>query len=201
MIKDASEYRSLALENLKDKWTDAVVLTLVYGIVSCATSVGYVLALLLLPMSVGFENAFLSNARGNTDFSLPRLFDYFKDYARVLLTQLLVALYTLLWALLLIVPGIIKSFSYSMVPFILRDYPELKYDAAITLSSNMMRGHKFDLFYLYLTFIGWSLLCILTCGIGFFWLCPYVNQAKALFYEDVRNEYENALGSGYQAVD
>lgn len=190
MIKDASEYRSLALESLKDKWTDAVVLTLVYVVVSCATSIGYALTLLLLPMGVGFANTFLSNARGNTDFSLPRLFDYFKDYARVLLTELLVVLYTLLWSMLLIIPGIIKSFSYAMVPFVLRDDPGIKYDAAITLSSNMMRGHKFDLFYLYLTFIGWFLLSILTCGFGFLWLYPYVNQAKAFFYEDVKADYE-----------
>ena len=100
-------------------------------------------------------------------------------------------LFTFLWALLLIVPGIIKSFSYAMTPFILIDNPELTANEAIDRSRAMMRGHKFDLFWLLLSFIGWFILCMLTLGIGFFWLIPYTYTSVAGFYKDVKAEYES----------
>ena len=78
-----------------------------------------------------------------------------------------------------------------MTSYVMRDCPELKFNGAIERSMAMMRGHKFDLFYLHLTFIGWFLLSILTLGIGFFWLGPYVQSAQAHFYEDVKTEYED----------
>jgi uncharacterized membrane protein len=99
-----------------------------------------------------------------------------------------------LWTCLFILPGIVKAFSYAMTPFILEDRPELSANEAIDLSRAMMKGHKFDLFYLYLGFIGWALLCLLTLGIGFLWLAPYMQSAEAAFYEEVKAEYaERAL--------
>lgn len=77
-----------------------------------------------------------------------------------------------------------------MTVYVLKDEPELKYNAAIEKSMAMMRGHKFDLFYLQLTFIGWALLCILTLGIGFLWLGPYMASSSAHFYQEVKAEYE-----------
>ena len=111
-------------------------------------------------------------------------------------SMILTGIYTFLWTLLLIVPGIIKSFSYAMTAFVLRDNPELKFNGAIEKSMKMMDGHKFDLFYLYLTFIGWGLLCILTLGIGLLWFVPYMQSASAHFYEDVKAEYEAAQAQG-----
>lgn len=90
-------------------------------------------------------------------------------------------------------PGIIKAFSYAMTPFILRDHPDLRYNGAIELSMAMMRGHKADLFWLYLSFIGWFLLCILTLGIGYFWLEPYMTSSMANFYEEVKAEFEGRV--------
>jgi uncharacterized membrane protein len=98
--------------------------------------------------------------------------------------------YTLLWTLLFIIPGIIKSLSYAMTPFVLRDNPEMKNNEAIELSMKMMDGHKGDLFWLYLTFIGWGILCIFTFGIGYFWFAPYVQASTAQFYEEVKADYE-----------
>ena len=77
-----------------------------------------------------------------------------------------------------------------MTPFILRDNPEMKNNEAIELSMKMMNGHKVDLFWLYLTFIGWGILCVLTLGIGYFWLAPYVQASMVQFYEEVKAEYE-----------
>ncbi len=147
--------------------------------------------MLLLPLGWGYTIIFLNHYRGEaTDFG--NIFDGYKDFTRILLTMLLQGIYVMLWMLLLIIPGIIKSFSYALIPYILRDYPELQYNSAIELSMKMMEGHKMRLFLLYLSFIGWAILAVLTCGIGFLWLYPYMMTSAAAFYEDVKADYEKA---------
>jgi len=143
---------------------------------------------LLLPLQVGFVNAFRkllvkldTNIVGNT-------FD-FSNYWRKIGGMIWMGLLTFFWSLLFIIPGIVKAFSYAMTPFILDEYPELTPVEAIHRSRMMMKGHKFDLFWLYLSFIGWAILCIPTCGIGFLWLAPYMQTAEAAFYEEVKAEY------------
>ena len=76
-----------------------------------------------------------------------------------------------------------------MTPFILKDYPELSANQAINLSMKMMEGRKFDLFYLYLSFIGWGILALFTLGIGYLWLMPYMYTSTAAFYQNVKEEY------------
>ena len=144
---------------------------------------------LLLPLEVGFINAFRkllvkldTNIIGNT-------FD-FSNYWRKIGGMIWMSLLTFFWSLLFIIPGIVKAFSYSMTPFILDEYPELTPVEAIHRSRMMMKGHKFDLFWLYLSFIGWAILSVITCGIGFLWLAPYIQTAEAAFYEEVKAEYE-----------
>lgn len=117
-----------------------------------------------------------------------KLFDGFKDFGRVWGTLILVAIYTILWTCLLIIPGIVKSYSYALTPFILKDEPELKYNAAIEKSMRMMDGYKMKLFLLDLSFIGWMILSVLTLGIGLLFLQPYMNTARAAFYEDLKAE-------------
>lgn len=203
MIKSASEIRSAARATLSGHWTEAAMLTFVYCIVAWAFSalvggleyvqqgLGTVASLLLLPLGWGYAVTFLSNARGEEDpFNVSRMFDGYKDFGRIFTTILLTQIYILFWTLLLIIPGIIKSLSYAMTPFVLRDNPEMKNNAAIELSMKLMDGHKGELFWLYLTFIGWGILCILTLGIGYFWLAPYMQASMAQFYEEVKAEYE-----------
>ena len=103
------------------------------------------------------------------------------------------------WVIVLIpalISAFVKSLSYSMTPFILYDNTEMG-TKAIDLSMKMMKGHKMELFILYLTFIGWGILCIFTLGIGYFWLVPYINASLAGFYEEVKADYEqSACDSG-----
>ena len=94
--------------------------------------------------------------------------------------------FTILWSLLLVIPGIIKSYSYAMTSFILKDEPEMKNNAAIEKSMAMMEGNKMKLFMLDLSFIGWAILCIFTLGIGLLFLQPYVAISRAAFYEDLK---------------
>ena len=87
-------------------------------------------------------------------------------------------------------PGIVKSLAYAQTPYILLDNPKLSTVEAIHLSREMMFGYKGKLFLLLLSFIGWGILCIFTCGVGFLWLAPYMQSSMAAFYEDVRADYE-----------
>ncbi|MFX3617069.1 MAG: DUF975 family protein [Sporolactobacillus sp.] len=88
-----------------------------------------------------------------------------------------------LWFLLLVIPGIIKSLSYAMTYFVLKDHPDYSASEAITESRQLMKGYKGDLFLLLLSFIGWGLLSLLTLGIGLLWLVPYVGVTLAEFYQ------------------
>ena len=149
---------------------------------------------LLYPLSLGYSVAhkeLLQNGDAAITRNTVRL--AFSDYVRNAVSILLVYLYTLLWTLLFIVPGIIKGLAYSLTPFIVKDNPQLLPNEAINLSMKMMKGHKFDLFYLYLSFIGWIFLAILTLGIGLLWVIPYMQTSMAAFYLDVKNDYNNNI--------
>ena len=102
----------------------------------------------------------------------------------------MVNIFTALWTILFIIPGIIKGYSYAMTPYILKDkfaagQTDIGATEAITESRHLMDGHKMDLFVLDLSFIGWGLLGIITCGIGFIWITPYYRQTKTNFYRSL----------------
>jgi uncharacterized membrane protein len=145
--------------------------------------------LFLGPLTVGMVNAYkrLHDGDGAVTANMFRigLGNWWHHVAGFLLEGIFIAL----WSLLFYIPGIIKSLSYAMTNYILVDYPDLSANKAIDLSRAMMKDRKFDLFYLYLSFIGWFLLGILTLGIGLFWVCPYVQAAQASFYQDVKADY------------
>lgn len=163
---------------------------------SRASSLSTLLQILFLaPLGLGFMNAFLHLLVKSDNNILKNTFRLgFSDYWHKVWGMLVMWLLTMLWALLFIIPGLIKMFSYAMTPYILSENPDLTASDAIHRSRMMMRGHKFDLLWLYLSFIGWGILSILTGGIGLFWLSPYVESAKAAFYEEVKEDY--ALNGG-----
>jgi uncharacterized membrane protein len=151
--------------------------------------------LLIMPLSLGYANAMRRLLVHQEDELISNTIRIaFRNYWHKVWGLLWMTILIFLWSLLLIVPGLIKSFSYAMTPFILEDNPELSGVEAIHRSRMMMKGHKFDLFWLWLSFIGWFLLSILTCGIGFLWLVPYMETAQAAFYEEVKADY--ALNGG-----
>lgn len=194
MLKQNSELRAEAREALREKWLMAAVVTLIFSAITGGLSYipfigGFCALLISLPVAYGFSVVMLGVFRGKeVDFGV--LFEGFQEYGRILGTKILQAVYTLLWMLLLIVPGVIKSYSYAMTDFILKDEPEICNNAAIEKSMVMMEGNKMKLFMLDLSFIGWALLSLLTCGIGMFFLQPYVAVARAAFYEDLKAQQQ-----------
>lgn len=136
---------------------------------------------------------FLLKQHDGQELTIKDLFSQFDRFGTGFAQAFLRGLYIILWSLLLIIPGIVKSLSYSMTPFLLADHPEMTARQAIDASKEMMDDHKMDLFILELTFIGWTLLSALTLGIGILFLNPYMNAAYAAFYRQLKAEQEIPL--------
>lgn len=120
------------------------------------------------------------------------LFSKFDYFGAGFCQAFLRGLYTFLWSLLFIIPGIVAGYSYAMTPFIMSEHPDMPASEAIRASKELMDGHKGELFWLDLTFIGWSLLSALTLNLGNLWLNPYRNAAYAAFYCDITSRRNSA---------
>lgn len=154
----------------------ALLLVAVYFVIGSVVKVGYA--------------KFNLNLVDRVDASFDNLFAYFSNWKTTAAARFLTGMYVFLWMLLLIIPGIIASYSYAMTEYILADHPELSASEAISRSKEMMEGNRWRLFCLEFSFIGWSILCALTLGIGYLWLTPYKEAAKAAFYREIS-------GTGY----
>jgi len=117
------------------------------------------------------------------------IFQGFRIFLKAFGAMVMVAIFTFLWSLLLVIPGIIAAYRYSQVFYILADHPEMSVFDAIRLSKVMMTGAKFKLFCMQLSFIGWGLLSLLTLYIGLLWLYPYISVSLSAFYEDVNRRH------------
>ena len=137
------------------------------------------------PFALGAAIFSLSISR-NKEARFEQIFQGFNRFSNAFVAYLLIVLYVFLWALLLIVPGIIAALGYSMTFYIMADDPLINPQDALKKSKSMMDGYKLKLFYLCLRFFLLALLCILTLGIGFLWLIPYVHVTMAKFYDDIR---------------
>ena len=214
-MKMYSEYRAQARETLKGRWNEMALLMLVLsfiGVFFAAPNYAGVLAemqwlalsgsgcsllaalLITVPLSYAFYNLCLAYARREEleDSYFSALFkDFAANWSKYVLSGLLVGLLVGLIAIpTLAIGAIILGLAYAMVPFVIRDNKEMGVREVLRTSRMMMRGHKWQLFILELTFIGWALLCILSLGIGLLWLTPYMTATYAHFYEDVKAEYE-----------
>jgi uncharacterized membrane protein len=199
-VRSNSELRALARQQLKGNWGKAIIAVVIYlvitGIISRVTTAdvfGWILGILLFVLtgawSAGILTYFVHLIR-NQPLSPKLLFSQLQRLFPFFLLYLLIAIYIVLWTLLLIIPGIIAGFRYSLAFYLLIDHPEMTASEAINRSKEMMKGHKMKYFLLLLSFIGWYLLCIVSLGIGFLWFIPYVYATQAAFYEDLRIQYE-----------
>ncbi len=148
-----------------------VILIIVGVIIGGAITLGYV--------------KFNLNLTDGKEISFNDLFSQFDRIGAGFCMQFLRSLYSFLWALLLIIPGIIASYSYAMTPYIMVEHPELGANEAIACSKEMMKGNKWRLFCMQFSFIGWLLLGVLSLGIGLLWVGPYMEAANAAFYREV----------------
>ena len=209
-MKTNSELRQESLDFMKGNWKPAVGVTLVYLLVVYAGTfvaalvgkgvgepvggaVQEILSLLvailvIYPMTFSLVKLFLGFVRGEQQLHVGGVFDAFNSpyYGKSIGLYLLTVIFTFLWTLLLIVPGIIKSLSYALAPYILAENPELTANEAINRSMEMMNGHKMDLFLMVLGYTGFALLSLLALGIPLLWIYPYYQAVFAKFYEEVK---------------
>lgn len=198
------EITAAAHQSLKGRWGLPIGFCFLLGLLTNAIAnvpyIGGVAALFLTgAFAFGYVVFFLTFIRGSQP-RLGNMFDGFKIYGTTLAAYLLMLLYTLLWTLLLIIPGLIASLAYSQTFFIIADNPDIRGGQAITRSKEMMRGHKWRLFCMQLWFSLWGFLCIFTLFIGLFWLVPYMHASCAKFYEDLQPPLNQAEAAGLDAV-
>lgn len=145
------------------------------------------------PIKVGMLKFFLENRKGNTEFV--KLFSSFKKgrYLETVKGMAWKFLFQFLWTLLFIIPGIIKAYSYFMVPYILADNPNIGFRRALKLSIDMTYGYKWKIFVLQLSFLGWWILGAICCGVGVLFVNPYYQATIAEMYGTVR---KNAVEKG-----
>lgn len=184
MLK-AKDFRQRAWNNLHGNWTTAVlaylIMELIIGVLGFTWIGSFIVA---GPLAVGFSLVAVNIVRRNNP-RIENLFAAFNDFVRAFVLWLINTVFILLWTLLLIIPGIIKSLSYSMSYYILIDNPDISANDARKQSMQLMDGNKWRLFCLEFSFIGWILLSMLTLGILLFWVAPYMEVARVEFYESL----------------
>lgn len=179
---------SAQLGNLTDAQIFAVLM-IVLGVVATIVLVAAIIRIFLLnPLEVGCQRFFVENSKNPAELS-ELGFGFKNHYGNVVATILLRDVFLFLWSLLFVIPAIVKTYSYRMVPYIVAENPDMKATDAITLSRNMMKGHKWNAFVLDLSFIGWYLLSCLTLGLlAFFYVSPYHYATNAELYGALKSK-------------
>ena len=208
-MRTPSEYRTQAREALRNQWGDAAIASLIILFIAIAIStpsittslksanwggtITTLLSVLVLPLQYAFYISLLDRVRSNETNILNFTFTYARQHTyanmRFLVAGLLIMILSSLLAVVTLgIGAIILNYVYGMVPYLLHDYPELTPREAMKISREMMRGQKWNLFVLDLTFIGWIILAFFTAGLGILFVQPYMLTARAAFYEDLKNE-------------
>lgn len=171
-------------------WLMLLLVIVIYSaIVSFAGTFAILAIVVTGPLAYGIARVCVKRAKGMGDVDVADLFKGFTDcFAESFLLGLLTGIFTFLWSLLFIIPGIVKSYAYSMAFYILQDDPTKNWKTCLDESQAMMKGYKWKLFCLDLSFIGWYFLGSLCFGIGTLFVAPYHHMARANFYLDVKVE-------------
>lgn len=183
---DRAELKRRARNDMSGNMGMLIVCLVIIGALSAACNfipfVGWIASLCITgPLSLGSAYIYLNLTRGfGPDVNI--LFSGFQRFVDTLVLWLLIGIFTFLWSLLLVVPGIIKAISYSQAYYILAEHPEMTAKEALDESIDMMDGHKMDYFVLYLSFIPWILLTTITCGLAGLYVIPYMTATFANFY-------------------
>jgi uncharacterized membrane protein len=192
-MKQNFELRNEAFELLKANWKQPVLLyfiiSMICGVIYCFAPSVVADIFILYPCGYVFVMQLMSFMRDGKQNLVSDYFKLFKDkYMIALPVVALTYLYTFLWTLLFIIPGIIKGYSYALASYISIEDNNIPAEECINKSMQMMEGHKMRLFLLDLSFIGWYFVAFLTFGIGLFWVVPYHEMARILFYEDLKSQ-------------
>ena len=186
--------KSSAQQQIKGKIGILFAISLIIGLVTLALELmlsfvpfgGIIMTIIITPaFSLSIIRVYLNVAKGITP-NVSDAFCGFDDFWSAFKVTFLVGIFTFLWSLLLIIPGIIKAFSYSMSTYILAENKGKPALQCIRESMAMTNGHKMELFVLGLSFIGWMLLCCVTFGLALIWVGPYMQTTLANAYNSLK---------------
>jgi len=212
--RNCKEYRDLAWNTMSTHWLEGVLIMLILIVCSSlgsgvaaygeiihvpvwsmfGTGASFVVAILLvIPLTMAFQQVLLDwvrNPSGEKEDGVAELFrTTTKNYTNLVVTSVLMyVVIVCIGVVTLFIGAIIFGLAYSMVPFVMKDRPELSPKEVLYQSRMMMRGHKMELLMLWVSFLGWWLVGIFTLGVGFLWIQPYWNTSIAHFYEDIKNQ-------------
>lgn len=197
MVFDRINYKAAAKEQLKGNvwmiFLCSIIVGAIVGAIEFIPIAGAIASIVLAPvLYMGMYYLFMDVQSGKK----PEVATVFKgfsaDFGRIWLTFFLMGLYTALWSLLFIIPGIVKSYAYSMAPYILAENPDMTANEAITRSKEITMGHKGDLFVMDLSFIGWGLLMVITFGLVGIYAGPYIALTKVNAYHALKGNAPTA---------
>lgn len=197
---DRVKYKRAALNTLHSNWTVPCLIAVVFLALSGLSNLGGILVSVCVGgiMSVGIIFTFMkmisiSMSLGGTasepyeNISFNTFLQGLEEHwLNALLGSLWNFLWVFLWSLLFFIPGVVKSYSYSMMFFVMAENPKISAMKAMDISKVLTSGHKADLFVMDLSFLGWMFLSLLACGLGFIWLYPYMTMAKTYAYYDLK---------------
>lgn len=208
-MKTRAELKAMAKEQIRGNIGMLFVVTLIIAVISALAGLillfvplgGLAVTIIVTPaFSISLLRVYQNLARGIRP-KVADAFSGFDDFWTAFKVSFLVGLYTFLWSLLLIIPGIIKSFSYSQAMLIAAENPGISAREAINRSKEMTNGHKMELFVLELSFIGWALLGAITLGLAYIYVLPYIGATYINFYNNLKEIYEGQNGAPNAPVD
>ncbi len=192
---DRKQLKAAAKGQIKGKIGMLFLISLIIALVSGVASlilglipiVGSLLGTIIVTPAFALSTVrvYLNVVRGGS-VEASQAFSGFDDFWSAFKVQFLVGLFTFLWSLLFVIPGIIKGYSYSMSMYVLAENKGKPALQCIDESKKMMNGHKMELFVLELSFIGWMLLGVVTLGIAMIWVVPYMSATETNFYNAIK---------------
>lgn len=177
------EIKMKAKEQIKGNIWMLFLVAIIYAVICGAANLIPVVGAFVVvpPLSLGLIFIYL-DVCAKKGVEVGRLFAGFQKMGDAIVLTLLITIFTFLWSLLFVIPGIIKGISYSQSYFILAENPDMTASEALNESKRIMDGHKWEYFVLQLSFLGWTILASLTFGILFIWLVPYMECTLVNYY-------------------
>lgn len=174
-------------------WLLALVIGLIhtFGLKLLDNFAGIGSLLLMSFLTYGYACVFLPIIRAKKEkVEIPAYFGGTEQIGGLVVLSLMTNLFVFLWSLLFIIPGFVKAYAYSMAPYIKYDHPEYSWKRCLDESKAMMKGYKWKLFCLDLSFIGWNIVGMLCFIVGMYWVLPYTKAAQVCFYEELKKVHE-----------
>lgn len=196
-----AELKALAKARLKNNWGTAILVILLQGVITYVVGIalpgiGNIASLILSgPLTFGVTYVYVQFSYGQSA-QVGDAFKGFSYFGNTFLLYLLRAIFVALWSLLLVVPGIMKAYSYAMATYLMVQEPSISAQDALKKSEQCMKGHRMEMFMLVLSFFGWWMLCIVTFGVATLFVAPYLNETLILFFQQLNgNMQQNYHGS------